>query len=190
MLPISATLLSSVACAIRLSRCAQLQVKAVGKDRLVLDLSCRKHEGQYHVATNRWQTISSLAVTPESLAQLAESCAEFLVHGIDKEGKQQGIDEDLVKLLTEHSPAVATYAGGVRSMVRFRAKQQYSIGQLFSWLALVLYQMLQYVARTHKHMRVAQVVANSILHIAVMCLSLGFLFARPTGRSLFCILLC
>ena len=94
-----------------------VQVKAVGKDKLVLDLSCRQHEGQYHVATNRWQTISSLAVTPESLAKLAESCAEFLVHGIDKEGKQQGIDEDLVTLLSEHSPAVATYAGGVRSMV-------------------------------------------------------------------------
>lgn len=101
--------------------CADSQVKAVGKDNLVLDLSCKQHEGKYHVATNRWQTISSLAVTPESLAKLAESCAEFLVHGIDKEGKQQGIDEELVKLLSEHSPAVATYAGGVRSMVSSHA---------------------------------------------------------------------
>lgn len=96
-----------------------VQIKAVGKDNLVLDLSCKQHEGKYHVATNRWQTISSLAVTPESLAKLAESCAEFLVHGIDKEGKQQGIDEDLVTLLSEHSPAVATYAGGVSSMVSY-----------------------------------------------------------------------
>lgn len=97
---------------------AAMQVKAVGKDRLVLDLSCRKHEGQYHVATNRWQTISSLAVNPKSLARLAQSCSEFLVHGVDVEGKQQGIDEELVELLSEHSPAVATYAGGVSSLVR------------------------------------------------------------------------
>ena len=96
---------------------AFLQVKAVGKDRLVLDLSCKKHNGAYHVATDRWQKISSLAVNEESLGKLGKSCGEFLVHGVDVEGKQSGIDEELVKLLAEQSPVPVTYAGGVSSMV-------------------------------------------------------------------------
>jgi len=94
-----------------------LQVKAVGRDRLVLDLSCKKHDGKYHVATDRWQKISSLAVDEQSLTKLGQSCAEFLVHGIDVEGKQSGIDEELVELLAEQSPIPVTYAGGVSSMV-------------------------------------------------------------------------
>ncbi len=94
-----------------------LQVKAVGRDRLVLDLSCKKHNGEYHVATDRWQKISSLAVNEETLTKLGQSCAEFLVHGIDVEGKQSGIDEELVELLAEQSPIPVTYAGGVSSMV-------------------------------------------------------------------------
>ena len=94
-----------------------LQVKAVGKDRLVLDLSCKKHNGAYHVATDRWQKISSLAVNEQSLGKLGKSCGEFLVHGVDVEGKQSGIDEELVKLLAEQSPVPVTYAGGVSSMV-------------------------------------------------------------------------
>ena len=94
-----------------------LQVKAVGKDRLVLDLSCKKHNGAYHVATDRWQKISSLAVNERSLGKLGKSCGEFLVHGVDVEGKQSGIDEELVKLLAEQSPVPVTYAGGVSSMV-------------------------------------------------------------------------
>ena len=47
----------------------------------------------------------------------AESCAEFLVHGVDVEGKQLGIDEELVQLLGSCSPLPVTYAGGVRSLV-------------------------------------------------------------------------
>lgn len=94
------------------------QVKAVGKDRLVLDLSCKKHNGTYHVATDRWQNISSLEVNEQTLVQLGKSCGEFLVHGVDVEGKQSGIDEELVKLLAEQSPVPVTYAGGVSSMVR------------------------------------------------------------------------
>lgn len=103
---------------------ASLQVKAVGKDRLVLDLSCKKHNGAYHVATDRWQNISSLAVNEQSLGKLGKSCGEFLVHGVDVEGKQSGIDEELVKLLAEQSPVPVTYAGGVSSMVRSSSTKQ------------------------------------------------------------------
>lgn len=91
-------------------------VTAVGKDKLVLDLSCKKHNGAYHVATDRWQNISSLAVNEQTLTKLGKSCAEFLVHAVDVEGKQSGIDEELVTLLGDQSPTPVTYAGGVKSM--------------------------------------------------------------------------
>ncbi|KAL3133351.1 Phosphoribosylformimino-5-aminoimidazole carboxamide ribotide isomerase [Trebouxia sp. C0009 RCD-2024] len=91
-------------------------VKAVGKDRLILDLSCKKHNGAYHVATDRWQKISSLVVDEQSMSKLGNSCAEFLVHGVDVEGKQSGVDEELVQLLADQSTVPVTYAGGVASM--------------------------------------------------------------------------
>ena len=56
-----------------------------------------------------------------TLAKLAASCAEFLVHGVDVEGKQLGIDEQLVSLLGQHSPIPVTYAGGVASLVGLAA---------------------------------------------------------------------
>ncbi len=90
-------------------------VAATGRDRLVLDLSCRKRAGQYYVVTDRWQTFTETVVNAASLRQLADSCCEFLVHGVDVEGKQQGMDEELIALLAEHAPIPCVYAGGVRS---------------------------------------------------------------------------
>ena len=91
-------------------------VKLVGKKRLVLDLSCRQRDGLYWVVTDRWQKFSSLSLTQESIDKLAESCDEFLVHGVDVEGMQLGIDEDLVDLLGKWSPIPVTYAGGARTL--------------------------------------------------------------------------
>ncbi|KAL3903212.1 MAG: hypothetical protein SGARI_005476 [Bacillariaceae sp.] len=87
----------------------------------VLDLSCRRRkkgndENYYYVVTNRWQTFTNYAVTAENLQELSLYCDEFLVHGVDVEGMQCGILEDLVRLLGEHSPIPMTYAGGVRSL--------------------------------------------------------------------------
>eukprot|EP00877_Chromochloris_zofingiensis_P012505 jgi/Chrzof1/7508/Cz02g26110.t1 len=93
-------------------------VKRVGRQRLVLDLSCRKRDGQYWVVTDRWQRFSSLALSEETLEQLAASCDEFLVHGVDVEGMQLGIDDELVSLLGRWSPIPVTYAGGARTLVR------------------------------------------------------------------------
>lgn len=96
-------------------------VEICGKDRLVLDLSCRRKpdatdDNDYYVVTNRWQSFTDYKVNPENLKELAMYCDEFLVHGVDVEGKQCGILEDLVVLLGEHSPIAVTYAGGVRSL--------------------------------------------------------------------------
>lgn len=91
-------------------------VAAVGRDRLVLDLSCRKRDGRYFVVADRWQTFTELSLDADALGRLAKRCAEFLVHGVDVEGKRQGLDLELVALLADASPMPCTYAGGVRSL--------------------------------------------------------------------------
>lgn len=91
-------------------------VKLVGRQRLVLDLSCRQRDGAYWVVTDRWQRFSSLALSEASLAALAASCDEFLVHGVDVEGMQLGVDDALVGLLGRWSPIPVTYAGGARTL--------------------------------------------------------------------------
>ena len=89
---------------------------AVGKNRLVLDLSCRRRNADFWIVTDRWRKFTDVTVDADSLGRLSEHCDEFLVHGVDVEGKMSGIEADLVKLLGDHSPIPATYAGGVRSM--------------------------------------------------------------------------
>ena len=91
-------------------------VKAVGKNRLVLDLSCRKRGEDYFVVTDRWQKFTELAITPETLRKLAESCAEFLIHAADVEGLCRGIDRELVEKLGRWTPIPTTYAGGANSL--------------------------------------------------------------------------
>ncbi len=91
-------------------------VKTVGKKRLVLDLSCRSRDGKFYVVTDRWQRFTDECVDAQSLATLADSCAEFLVHGVDVEGLRQGIQEELIELLGKHSPCPVTYAGGVHQL--------------------------------------------------------------------------
>ncbi|KAJ2160003.1 Enzyme that catalyzes the fourth step in the histidine pathway [Coemansia sp. RSA 552] len=96
----------------RLQRLEQL----VGRDRLVVDLSCRRSGDGWVVAMNRWQTLTDMRVDEESLRMLAVHCGEFLVHAADVEGLCQGIDEDLVRSLAGWSPIPVTYAGGARSL--------------------------------------------------------------------------
>eukprot|EP00884_Botryococcus_braunii_P004882 jgi/Botrbrau1/14395/Bobra.0014s0042.1 len=91
-------------------------VKLVGKQRLVLDLSCRKRGDTYYVVTNKWQKFSELQVDGQTMQKLSHSCAEFLVHGVDVEGKKLGVDAELVALLAASSPLPVTYAGGVRTL--------------------------------------------------------------------------
>lgn len=90
-------------------------VKSAGKNRLVLDLSCRKKNGEYYIVTDRWQKFTTVLVNPDTLNALAEYCDEFLVHAVDVEGKSSGIEEELVKLLGAWGKIPITYAGGVGS---------------------------------------------------------------------------
>jgi len=89
-------------------------LEVTGRDQLVLDLSCRWRDDAYYVVTDRWQNFTEEKVSPTLLEKLAVYCAEFLVHGVDVEGRQQGIEEDLISLLGMYSPLPVTYAGGVR----------------------------------------------------------------------------
>jgi phosphoribosylformimino-5-aminoimidazole carboxamide ribotide isomerase len=91
-------------------------VKTIGKDRLVLDLSCRRREDDYFVVTDRWQKFTDLKIIRETLQALAASCAEFLVHAVDVEGLCRGVDGELVSRLGDWSPIPTTYAGGASSL--------------------------------------------------------------------------
>ncbi len=92
-------------------------VRATGWMQLVIDLSCRRRpEGGWVVAMNRWQTLTDLPLDHDILDQLAGSCAEFLIHAADVEGKCGGIDESLVAMLGSWGKKPVTYAGGARSI--------------------------------------------------------------------------
>ena len=103
---------------------------AVGRERLVIDLSCRRTAAGYFVATNRWQTVTQTPVNQETLALIAESCSEFLVHAADVEGKCQGIETELVTLLAIHSPIPCTYAGGAKALDDLARVESLSRGRL------------------------------------------------------------
>lgn len=88
---------------------------SIGKNRLVLDLSCRRQGAAYWVVTDRWQNFTREAVTPSLLDRLHPYCHEFLVHGVDVEGKCRGIETRLVEILGAWGETAITYAGGIRS---------------------------------------------------------------------------
>lgn len=89
--------------------------RAVGKERLVLDVSCRRRDGDYYIVTDRWQKFTNVLLNGETLEALSEYCSEFLIHAVDVEGKSGGIEERLVRLLGEWNRMPITYAGGVHS---------------------------------------------------------------------------
>jgi phosphoribosylformimino-5-aminoimidazole carboxamide ribotide isomerase len=91
-------------------------VARIGKKRLVLDLSCRKRDGEYFVVTDRWQKFTDMTLSRDTLARMSEYCDEFLIHAVDVEGLCRGIDEGLVVKLAEWSSIPTTYAGGARSL--------------------------------------------------------------------------
>lgn len=104
--------------------------RQVGRDRLVLDLSCRwRHDG-YYVVTDRWQKFTALKISPENLAWLAGFCDEFLIHAVDVEGKCMGLDTRLLELLAASACIPATYAGGVTSQADLDLLRTAGKGQL------------------------------------------------------------
>jgi phosphoribosylformimino-5-aminoimidazole carboxamide ribotide isomerase len=102
----------------------------VGRDKLVLDLSCRKRGDSYYVVTDRWQKFTTTAISTETLDYFSQFCFEFLIHAADVEGKCQGIAEDLVIDLAAWSPLPTTYAGGVRDFNDFKRIKELGKGRI------------------------------------------------------------
>lgn len=102
----------------------------VGKERLVLDLSCRKRDGEYYIVTDRWQRFTEEIVTLELMEKLGSYCDEFLVHAVDVEGKAHGVEKDLAELLGQYTEHPVTYAGGVGSVEDIEVLREAGKGRL------------------------------------------------------------
>ena len=100
---------------------------AVGADHLVLDVSCRRKGDDYYIVTDRWQKFTDVVLTPSVLDELADHCVEFLVHAVDVEGKAEGIEEPLVRMLGSWDGIPVTYAGGVGSFDDLRKLDRKSV---------------------------------------------------------------
>lgn len=105
-------------------------VDTIGRERLVLDLSCRATTDGWVVAMNRWQTMTDLIVDANAFKRLSPYCDEFLIHAVDVEGKCEGIDEPLVKCLGVWCDKPVTYAGGARSVKDLARTQELSGGKV------------------------------------------------------------
>lgn len=104
-------------------------VKAVGKEKIVLDLSCKLIDGCYRVVTDRWQKVTKETVREQLFEDLAQYCDEFLVHAVDSEGKSAGIDEKLIEKLAQINHTI-TYAGGISSYDDIRRLDEIGKGRV------------------------------------------------------------
>ncbi len=104
--------------------------KVVNKENLVIDLSCRKKDGKYYVVTNRWQKFTNFQVNKENMDFLSDFCDEFLVHAVDVEGLKSGIDEELIKMLSQWVKIPCTYAGGISSLEDVKLIDKMSGGRM------------------------------------------------------------
>ncbi len=102
----------------------------IGRERLVVDLSCRRVGAGWSVAINRWQTITALPISEPVLNDLARHCSEYLVHAADVEGLCRGIDEELVSALGRWSPIPCTYAGGANDLSDLARVERLSDGKI------------------------------------------------------------
>lgn len=90
-------------------------VKSIGKNRLVLDLSCRKNGRKYYVVTDRWQKFTDIEMNSQTLEMFTKYCDEFLIHAVDTEGKAKGIEPQIAQTMGEYCEIPSTYAGGISS---------------------------------------------------------------------------
>ncbi|HEV2691859.1 MAG TPA: phosphoribosylformimino-5-aminoimidazole carboxamide ribotide isomerase, partial [Verrucomicrobiae bacterium] len=105
-------------------------VRLIGRDKLVLDLSCRQRDGKYFVVTDRWQKFTDLEVDAATLQKFSNYCAEFLIHAVDVEGLCHGIDRELVTKLGAWTPIPMTYAGGANSLADLETVTKLGAGKV------------------------------------------------------------
>ncbi|KAM3417838.1 1-(5-phosphoribosyl)-5-[(5-phosphoribosylamino)methylideneamino] imidazole-4-carboxamide isomerase [Cercospora zeina] len=107
-----------------------LQALGGDKEKLVIDLSCRRVDGGWRVAMDRWQTITEFEIHRDNISLLEPYCSEFLIHAADAEGLQAGIDERLVEYLAEICSIPVTYAGGGRNIADLELVERLSEGKV------------------------------------------------------------
>lgn len=103
--------------------------KSVGKERLVLDLSCKKRGEDYYIVTDRWQRFTDVKLNEKTLETLSKHCDEFLIHAADAEGRQRGIEQKAAEICAA-SPIKCTYAGGIASFDDVEELSRLSGGEL------------------------------------------------------------
>lgn len=108
----------------------QRMVEEIGKERLVIDLSCKEKDGKWYVVTDRWTTFTHFEVNESNIRELESYCDEYLIHAVDVEGKQSGIQEKLVEQLAQWVTIPTTYAGGARSLADLDRFYQLTGGKL------------------------------------------------------------
>ncbi|QCR32983.1 phosphoribosylformimino-5-aminoimidazole carboxamide ribotide isomerase [Lysinibacillus sp. SGAir0095] len=105
-------------------------VQKVGKEHIVIDLSCRKRDGKWFVVTDKWTKFSDFEVNEASISEIEQYCDELLIHAVDVEGKRSGMQEELVQDLALWTSIPTTYAGGVRSLEDLQKFNNLSKGRL------------------------------------------------------------
>ena len=105
-------------------------IQKIGKERLVIDLSCRKREDKWFVVTDKWTRFSDFEVNARSIKMIEQYCDELLIHAVDVEGKRSGMQEELVRDLADWTTIPTTYAGGVRSLEDLQNFKQLAHGKL------------------------------------------------------------
>lgn len=111
-------------------------VSAVGKKHLILDLSCRRKDNGFYIVTDRWQKWSDVKLSVHVLRKLSEFCDEFLIHGVDAEGRQSGPQLELVDLIAAAFTGEkqwlfpVTYAGGIGSFQDLEAVRNHGKGMV------------------------------------------------------------
>lgn len=108
----------------------QKLVETIGKDRLVIDLSCKQKDGKWYVVTDKWTKFTAIEINQETISHLEKYCDEFLIHAADVEGKRGGMEENLVRTLKDYVSIPTTYAGGVRSLEDLQLFEKLSHGKL------------------------------------------------------------
>ncbi|HCG60761.1 MAG TPA: phosphoribosylformimino-5-aminoimidazole carboxamide ribotide isomerase, partial [Lachnospiraceae bacterium] len=111
-------------------------VSAAGKKHLILDLSCRRKNDGFYIVTDRWQKWSDVKLSVDILRQLSEFCDEFLIHGVDAEGRQSGPQLELVEIIAAACAGEkqrlfpVTYAGGIGSFQDLEAVRNHGKGMV------------------------------------------------------------
>lgn len=113
-------------------------IQAIGKEHLVLDLSCRRRGDDYVIVTDRWQNFTSVVIAEDTLAEFGDCCDEFLIHAADVEGQCNGIETELVRRLARWTPLPTTYAGGVKDFSDLELIDKIGAGRLHATVGSAL----------------------------------------------------